>query len=1339
MATRRRTRGRDAQLAFDALAIVGGLLSPEWLSKIAQLAAGGQSEADYDIPRGLNLRDELGRYWRVAQAHWADFEAGRDGKADPAALSTRFVTALLRDVLGFTTLTAAPPAMIDERSYPIGHVALDGRVPIVIAPPAERGLESPSSTFGDGGRKRSPFGLVQEHLNAQDGALWGLCSDGLTLRIVRDNASLTRPAWIEADLARIFAEARYADFTALWLLCHQSRFGRPTQPGDAAPPATGCALERWRDAGREQGTRARDKLRRGVEEALLALGRGFLAHPDNHALRAELQRGALTVDGYHSQLLRLVYRLIFVLTAEERGLIHGDEADPDARALYAEGYSLRRLRDRALRRSAHDRHADLWEATKIVWRGLATGEPRLGLPPLAGLFAAGQCAALDAASLPNHALMLAMFRLAWLRDEGSLTRVNWRDMGPEELGSVYESLLELVPQVTDDARDFRFAGETRGHARKTTGSYYTPDSLVQVLLDSALDPVVRETIARHPANPVDALLGLAIVDPACGSGHFLLAAARRVAAHVARLRVNGTPSEPEYRQALREVVSHCIFGVDLNALAVELCKVGLWMEAMDPRLPLTFLDSHVQHGNALLGATPELMARGIPDAAWEPLEGDHKKTASALKKRNKAERVDTNAVFEFSRALEGGTVAIRSQVQLLDAAPDTSVAEVERKQSTWAALLESVQYRGYELAADAWCAAFVWRKPLMEPDPTRPSAIVDPDLARIAPTHDVWQRLRHDPELAEPRLIDEVQRLAKDYRFFHWHLRFPQVFARGGFDVVLGNPPWERVKLQEQEFFAAKSDEIANAANAAARKKLIAQLPLHDATLPLWNEWIAASRRAEGESHVIRNTGRYPLCGKGDVNTYAIFAEHNRAILGPRGRAGFIVPTGIATDDTTKEYFGTLVNERQLARFYSFENEEFVFPGVHHAFRFALLTVTRDGSATAADLVFFARQVAALDDPDRHFTLSPEDFETLNPNTRTCPTFRSKRDASINLAMYRRAGVLWREDDADGNPWGLRFMAMLHMANDSGLFRTRAELEAAGWKREGSQFVRDTGRMLPLVEAKMAHQYDHRFGTYEGQSAGQANQGKLPELDDAAHADPNRLTMPNYWVGASEVAERIDERWARGWLLGWRDICRSTDQRTVIASLIPRSGTGDTFLLALPGVEPGLVGALYASLCSIALDYAARQKVGGTHIKYHTFKQLPVLRPSIYATDAAWQRGTTLRDWILPRVLELTYTAWDLQPFAHDVGHDGPPFRWDAARRFQVRCELDAAFFHLYGIARADVDYILDTFPIVRKNDEKKHGEYRTKRTILEIHDALARAAATGVPYVSPLPPPRTA
>lgn len=1285
----RNARAREAQLAFEALSIEGGLLSPDWLARAAQLSAGGQSESDYRIHKGLNLRDEIGRFWRIAQAHWTDFAIGLEGKAEARFLAERFVEALLRDSFGFASLVKAEPVLLDERSYPIGFAGLGGRVPVVVAP-AGSGLDTLSRLFGDGTRRRSAFGLAQEYLNAADGAMWGLASDGLTLRIVRDNASLTRPAWIEADLMRLFTEERYSDFAALWLLMHESRFGRADQP------VTDCSLEAWRIAGREEGTRAREHLRRGVEDALISLGQGFLTHSDNQALRSALQSGTLSTKDYFNQLLRLVYRLIFLLTVEERGVLHPEDTDEKAKLLYATGYSLRRLRERSVKRSAHDRFSDLWEAAKIVFRGVAAGEFRLGLPALAGIFTLSQCPALDAARLENRSLLLAVFKLSWLREDSGLSRVNWRDMGPEELGSVYESLLELVPQITKDGRQFAFAtgGETKGNARKTSGSYYTPDSLVQVLLDSALDPVIKDTIAMHPENPVDALLNLSIVDPACGSGHFLLAAARRLASHVARISANGTPSASEYRHALRQVVGRCIYGVDLNPMAVELCKVSLWMEAVEPGLPLTFLNSHIQHGNALLGTTPKLMAEGIPDAAWEPIEGDDRKIASALKQRNqKAGGGQRSFDTLWSEPSEAEVQAVTRAVAELDAASDASADALARKESQWNSILDSAEYQHQKFIADAWCAAFVWPKQAGE-------------LAEVAPTNELWRQIRDGQGQPPVLTVETVGALSEQYRFFHWSLAFPQVFARGGFDVVLGNPPWDSVLFNEVEFFAGARPDIARASTAAVRKRLVAKLEAEDPNL--FRAYRTELRQVAGVNAFVRSGVRYPLCGVGRVNLFALFAEAARSLVNNRGRVAQILPSGIVSDDSTKLFFQRVMDCNQLVSFFDFENREALFPAVHRSFKFGILVLAGNRGADAvAEFVFFATRVEHLKEPDRQFKLSASDIALLNPATMTCPIFRSQRDAEITKTIYRRVPVL----TASG--WNLKLKRLINQSDDSASFENEPG--------EGG---------LPLYEGKYFNHYDHRWATNVGE--------KDRALTESEQRDPSCVISPRYWYPADDARRRFGTKWNHRWVLAWRDITNATNERTFIAAVVPSLAVPHTAKVMFSSEDKiAKLPLLIGNLSSFAFDFVSRQKTGGTHMATFITEQLAILPPTTFDAPQIWTGSEALGDWIRARVLELTYTAWDLESFAHDVGYIGPPFRWSRERRSVLRCELDAAFFHLYGLSRDDTAYVMDSFPIVRKNDEKAHGgEYRTKDRILEVYDEMALTAHTGRPYQTRLDPP---
>ncbi|MCB1245310.1 MAG: SAM-dependent DNA methyltransferase, partial [Verrucomicrobiae bacterium] len=525
---------------FDTLRLEGSLFVPELLERAARGEAAAQKEVDYGVPKGLKLHDEYGRAYRIAAALWQDFAPQLPRTdLDPARATHAFVLDLLRQCLGFTDLTPlSDPVPIGDRGFPVTAQALGGRLPVIIAPHS-LGLDDPDPRFaihGSGARRKSAHQLAQEFLNASRDCLWAIVTNGRSLRLLRDAETLTRPNFLEFDLETILreGEARYADFSALWRIAHASRAGTAT-----APPAD-CIWEKWKSEGHAQGLRVREGLRAGVTQALLILGRGFLTHPDNLALRQCLHDGTLTKEDYFQQLLRLIYRSLFLFCAEERDLLHTPApasgpsvpSDPSvlsshtaARKAYAEGYSLRRLRNRSLRQTAHDSHGDLWLSLRIVFRALASGQPRLALPALGGLFAETQCPDLDSAALTNRELLSAMRHLRWFFDKKSGQRgaIDYRNMGPEELGSVYESLLELVPQLDLPARSFGFAGitdtaSTSGNARKTTGSYYTPDSLVQELIKSALDPVIADRLAAQPDRPVEALLSITVCDPSCGSG-----------------------------------------------------------------------------------------------------------------------------------------------------------------------------------------------------------------------------------------------------------------------------------------------------------------------------------------------------------------------------------------------------------------------------------------------------------------------------------------------------------------------------------------------------------------------------------------------------------------------------------------------------------------------------------------------------------------------------------------------------------------------------------------------------------------------------------------------------
>jgi len=494
--------------------------------------------------------------------------------------------------------------------------------------------------------------MVQEFLNRSDDHRWAIVSNGLRLRLLRDNVALSRQAFVEFDLEAMMEGEVFSDFALLWLLLHQSRV-EAEKPDD-------CWLETWSKLARESGTRILKQLRESVRTAIEALGQGFVADVRNEALREKLRSGALSRDDYYRQLLRIVYRLLFLFVAEDRDLLHPRTASDKARDRYRRFYSLSRLRDMALKLRG-SKHGDLWHGLSLVFAGLGNpdGCPTLGLvglgsflwnaaetPDLAG---PAEAAALSGAGLQpanavhiaNDDLLLAIRALAYVQQDNILRTVDYRNLGSEELGSVYESLLELHPDIDLDAHHFTLA-TAAGNQRKTSGSYYTPDSLVQCLLDSALDPVVEDRLKGQKGPAAEAaILALTVCDPACGSGHFLIAAAHRLARHLARIRTGESePSPEDHQTALRDVIARCIYGVDLNPMAVELCKVSLWMEAIEPGKPLSFLDHHIKCGNSLLGVTPRLLHEGIPEAAFKPIEGDDKTVVKDLKQRHKKEVKD---------------------------------------------------------------------------------------------------------------------------------------------------------------------------------------------------------------------------------------------------------------------------------------------------------------------------------------------------------------------------------------------------------------------------------------------------------------------------------------------------------------------------------------------------------------------------------------------------------------------------------------------------------------------------------------------------------------------------
>jgi hypothetical protein len=890
------------------------------------------------------------------------------------------------------------------------------------------------------------------------------------------------------------------------------------------------------------------------------------------------------------------------------------------------------------------------------------------------------------------------------------------------------------------ARAFRFIGieddeSTSGNARKTTGSYYTPSFLVDQLVKTALVPVLEKTAKEHVQDKAEALLSLSIIDPACGSGHFILAAARKIAEYVAVARDDdGVVTPSEYRHALRDVISRCIYGVDLNPMAVELTKMALWLEGYEPGKPLSFLDRHLLCGNSLLGVFDlTVLDKGIPKDAFKQLTGDDKEYCAILAKQNAIglktykTKIEEKSLHEFDLFSE---TFLDDTYSSLDSMPEDDVNEVEKKVQQYKKLKELMDQDSRMVASDIYIGAFLMQK--------RPGKVV--------PTSQTLYRYKilQQPSETDLEAIKQAREVCKKANTLHWPFAFPKVFSKGGFDVVLGNPPWERNKVLEKEYFAQRMPQLLEIKKANERKNRIEELKDGDKQQRiLYDEYQSAVRTADAFSvfvHLEDGYGRFPLSGVGDVNLYPLFTELSLQLRIPEGRVGIIVQTNIATADSTKGLFAWIVNSKLLHSLYDFENKKRIFPAVHCQQRFCLLTI---GSATASDFASFLEEYGHLSDGERHYELSDEELKQINPNTETLPLFRSKYDALLAKRIYNEFPVLINESEtAKENGWQISLSRMFDMTNDSSLFQ--------------SENCQD---LLPLYEGKMTNHYDHRWATYENQSP--------REVAINEKINPDYKVNPQFFVSKREVImktsklqKNILNAWYNGeehllrnylldtndevlssfsnsanilkefssfledrlpkWLFGFRNTTNSTNERTVIAPILPLCAVGNKItLVELDGIKDDYY-LLAANLNSIVLDYFARQKVGATDLNNFYFKQFPIIPKKQYSSKQI--------EYIKNRVVALTVNTYEMQQALGEQIH-----QWDSNERDVMKAELDALYGRLYRLNRQEVMFILDpvsvmgseypskTFPGLKKNENRDYGEYRTMRLVLEAWDRQER------------------
>lgn len=1209
---------------------------------------------------------------------------------------------------------------------------------------------------------------------ASGGAVrWGLLTNGRIWRLYFHGARSRAEGFVGFDLPALLDGAAKGDAGALdlfraFLLLFRREAHERTGPGGLT----------FLDAALAEGRRYEQRITAALSEAVFdrvfprlvaALAKADpKARPADAEWRAEAREAALI----------LLYRLLFILYAEDRDLL------PVRHAGYA-AYALRRLRGQAAEARDHTRPLSAtltrwWDDLAALCQAIDAGDASLGLPPYnGGLFSASAAPLLARARLPDATMGELLDDLS-REGEGTARRlINFRDLSVQQLGSIYERLLEFDVVPEGAGVDVRL----NAFARKNSGSYYTPEELVRLIIRRAVGPLLDERRAafreaaerlasdRRPKeqrlaelrrlDPAEAFLSLRVLDPAMGSGHFLvslvdwltdetLAAQQEAAALVpwgdyasplsakieairghirTQAEANGWELRDEHlddRHLVRRIVlKRVIYGADLNPMAVELAKLSLWLHSFTVGAPLSFLDHHLRTGDSLFGefvhqAEERIRERGSLLIGQAVVQA--RLAARGMTMIEELTDADIAEVRESATAFGGVEEATRPLSRFLDFIHATrwlepDLGQMERQ--TLGYLLDGVLGDPVKVINDG--------KAERGPEGTRAMAA---------------------------RLMAKARALAEERRFQHWEVAFPGVWEdwessrpRGGFDAVIGNPPWDRIKLQEVEWFAARAPDVARQQRAADRKKMVAALRRKGGDLA--TDYQRAAWTAEAAARVARACGAFPLLSGGDANLYALFVERALRLVKPAGIVGLLVPSGIAADKGAAPFFRSVATTGRLGALFDFENRrtraglEPFFPDVDSRFKFAALIAGGEGRRfDAAACAFFAQ--SAEEAEASGLKLTPQDFAAVNPNTGTAPVFRGRRDAKITLGVYRRVPVLVdHRSTPPARVWPVRYATMFHMTNDSDKFRTEAEIVRAGAYRVApNRWKKGAAEWVPLMVGRSIHIFDHRAAAVVENPDSIHNPFSSEPTTEAQHQDPAHCPRPQFWVETSDIP------WPAGlgWALAFRDIARPTDVRTVIAAAVPFAAFGNKLPLLLPllpdepkhtgparerwGAECDAILANYrrgaplllANLASLPLDYIARQKVQGANLNFYIIEQLPILPFDACARPI----GTTTAEAIIrDHVLRLSYTAHDLKPFAEDLGHQGAPFAWDAEERLHLRARLDALFFLLYGLDRDAADFILGTFPIVREEEERQFGgRFRSRDLILGYMAAFSAGDA---------------
>lgn len=761
-------------MKYPSIRIEGAILSADILDKIEQGELHGQKPTDFWLEgKSVRVKDEIVKAWADAQDMWSIFKRRMEAVSETKAGTTEtrnFWIVPLLGLLGYEVELYKQAQIIHGKTYAISHRTVN----IDDFPVHIMGFrDSLDKKRQDSGPRMSPHALVQEYINLHE-HLYAIVSNGLIIRLLRDSSRLIKLSFIEFDLERMFEEELFADFALLYRLLHVSRM--PVKQEESAE----SLIEGYHQDSLDSGSRIRDGLSAAVKYSIELFAKGFLFHPKNENLRKAISEGSLIASDYYKYQLRFIYRLLFLMVIEERDLIFTSETPKTKRDIYDKYYSVNRIRKLSEKRYLADKkYSDIWINLKNTFRLFESSHlgSKLDIKPLSGdLFGYNAIGILNESDLDNKVLLECLKHLSVFTnpDTGQLMRVNYGSLNVEEFGSVYEGLLEFEPvfNTVGSMPEFRLV---KGDERSSSGSHYTPDELVQPLIKHSLEYIIEDRLKE--SNREKALLSITVCDVACGSGHILLAAARRIATELAKVRTGeDQPSPSAFREAVRDVIRNCIYGVDKNPLAVELAKVALWLEAHNPGEPLHFLDHRIKCGDAIVGlAHIEELQKGIAEEAFKRLPEDDKDVCSTLRKVNKAER-GKQLSLDLEGVVGGKIKDINQQFRKFSELPERTPEEIEEKSKAYLSLTSGEGWYKLKTIADIQVAQFFIPK-----DKENQGKII---------TDGTYRQYLAGVKPPLPQAIAKAMAVSNEKKFFHWFLEFPEVFAEGGFDCIVGNPPY---------------------------------------------------------------------------------------------------------------------------------------------------------------------------------------------------------------------------------------------------------------------------------------------------------------------------------------------------------------------------------------------------------------------------------------------------------------------------------------------------------------------------------------------------------------------